>query len=233
MAAPLPIVLVSGLLATARLYTEQIPHLWRYGPVIVADHTRQDSIAAIARSILADSPARFALAGLSMGGYVALEIMRQAPERVDRVALLDTTARPDTTELTERRRKQIALAQARRFADVTDQQFPLLVHPSRLHDDGLRATVALIAQETGVEAFVRQQTAIIGRADSRADLANIACPTLVLVGDADALIPPENSIEIAEGIAGSRLVTVPESGHLTAVERPEHVTQALVEWLDA
>jgi pimeloyl-ACP methyl ester carboxylesterase len=233
MAAPLPIILVSGLLVTARLYSEQIPRLWRYGPVTVADHTRQDSMAAIARGILADSPARFALAALSMGGYVALEIMRQAPERVDRLALLDTTARPDEPAITERRRKLIELAQAGRFADVIDVLFELFVHPPRQGDARLRATVELMAHETGVETFVRQQTAIIGRADSRADLANIACPTLVLVGDADALIPPENSIEIAEGIAGSRLVTVPESGHLTAVERPEHVTQALVEWLDA
>ena len=231
MTQPLPIVLVPGLLASARLYGEQLPELWRWGPVTIADHTRDDSIPAIARRILATAPPRFALAGLSMGGYVVLEIVRQAPERVDRLALLDTTARPDTPELTERRRRQIELARAGRLADIIDLQFPLIVHPARLDDERLRATVELMAHETGVEAFVRQQTAIIGRADSRPHLAAIACPTLVLVGDADELISPENSIELADGIGGARLVTVPESGHLTTLERPQAVTTALVEWL--
>jgi pimeloyl-ACP methyl ester carboxylesterase len=233
MAAPLPIVLVSGLLVTARLYTEQIPHLWRYGPVTVADHTRQDSMAAIARSILADSRARFALAGLSMGGYVALEIMRQAPERVDRLALLDTTARPDEPAITARRRKLIELAQAGRFAEVIDVLFALFVHAARRGDERLRATVELMAHETGVETFVRQQTAIIGRPDLRPDLAAIDCPTLVLVGDSDALTPPELAAEIASAVDGARLVTVRDSGHLTPLIQPEQVTQALIEWLQA
>jgi pimeloyl-ACP methyl ester carboxylesterase len=229
----LPIVLVPGLLVTARLYAEQIPALWRQGPVTVADHTRDDSMAAIARRILADAPPRFALAGLSMGGYVAFEIVRQAPERVARLALLSTSARPDPPEITERRRRQIALAQEGRFGDLADMQFPLLVHRSRLDDEDLQTLVRLMADETGAEAFVREQTAIIGRADSRPDLAQIACPTLVVVGDGDELIAPENSVEIADGIPGARLVTVAESGHLSTLERPAQVTASLTEWLRA
>jgi pimeloyl-ACP methyl ester carboxylesterase len=229
----LPIVLVPGLLATARLYGEQIPALWRLGPVTVADHTRDDTMAAIARRILADAPPRFALAGLSMGGYVALEIVRQAAERVARLALLDTTARPDASETTEHRRRQVALARDGRFGDIVDMQLPLLVHRARLDDERLQAVVRLMADETGVEAFARQQEAIIGRADSRPGLAAIACPTLVLVGADDALIPPENSVEIAGAIPGARLVTVAECGHLSTLERPEQVTAALVEWLRA
>jgi pimeloyl-ACP methyl ester carboxylesterase len=231
MAAPLPTVLVPGLLVTAGLYRAQIPALWRFGPVMVADHTRDNSMPAIARRILADAPPRFALAGLSMGGYVCLEIMRQAPERVDRLALLDTTARPDEPEITERRRRQIELARGGRFGDLADLQLPLLVHPSRMEDDELPDLVRRMADETGVDAFVREQTAIIGRADSRPDLAAIACPTLVLVGADDALVPPENSIELAEGIAGARLVIVAECGHLSPLERPDEVTAAMVEWL--
>jgi pimeloyl-ACP methyl ester carboxylesterase len=229
----LPIVLVPGLLCTARLYAEQIPALQRLGPVTVADHTRDDSMAAIAERILADAPPRFGLAGLSMGGYVAFEIVRQAPERVTRLALLSTSARLDPPQITERRRRQIALAQEGRFGDLADMQFPLLVHRSRLDDDGLETLVRLMADEIGAEAFVRQQTAIIGRADSRPDLAAIACPTLVVVGDGDELIAPENSVEIADGIPGARLVTVAECGHLSTLERPAQMTAALTEWLQA
>jgi pimeloyl-ACP methyl ester carboxylesterase len=229
----LPIMLVPGLLVTARLYADQIPALWRLGPVTVADHTRDDSMAAIARRILADAPPRFALAGLSMGGYVAFEIVRQAPERVARLALLSTSARLDPPEITERRRRQIALAQEGRFRDVADMQFRLLVHRSRLDDEGLETLVRLMADETGAEVFVRQQTAIIGRADSRPDLARIACPTLVVVGDGDELIAPENSVEIAGGIPGARLVTIAECGHLSTLERPAQVTAALAEWLQS
>ena len=109
MSEPLPIVLVPGLLCTPRLYAAQIDEVWRAGPVTIADHTRDDSMAGVARRILADAPPRFALAGLSMGGYIAFEILRQAPGRVARLALLDTTARPDTPEQTEARRAQIAI----------------------------------------------------------------------------------------------------------------------------
>ena len=229
----LSIVLVPGLLCTARLYAEQIPTLRRLGPVTVADHTRDDSMAAIAERILADAPPRFALAGLSMGGYVAFEIVRQAPERVARLALLSTSARLDPPEISERRRRQIALAEDGRFGAVAGMQFPLLVHRSRLDDEGLQTLVRLMADEIGAEAFVRQQTAIIGRADSRPDLAAIACPTLVVVGDGDELIAPENSVEIADGIPGARLVTIAECGHLSTLERPEQMTAALTEWLQA
>src|ERR1700730_3701804 len=118
-AAVLPIVLIPGLTCSARLYAEQIPALWRFGPVTIADHTRDDSMAAIAGRILAAAPPRFALAGLSMGGYIAFEIMRQAAGRVAKLALLDTGARGDTPEQTERRKVVIALANSGRYADVT------------------------------------------------------------------------------------------------------------------
>jgi pimeloyl-ACP methyl ester carboxylesterase len=233
MAEPLPIVLVPGLLTTPRLYANQLPALWRHGPVTIADNTRDHTMAAIASRILAAAPPRFALAGLSMGGYISLEIVRQAPDRIDRLALLDTSARPDTPELTQRRRAQIALVRSGRFAEVADQQFPLLVHPSRHGDRAVRELVRLMADETGAEGFIRQQQANIGRADSRPGLGAIACPTLVLVGDCDQLTPPELSVEIAGAIPGARLVVVAGAGHLTPLDQPEEVTKALVEWLQA
>lgn len=227
----LPTVLVQGLLCSPRLFAPQLPALWVHGPVTVSGRTRDDTIAGIAGRILAEAPPRFALAGLSMGGYIALEIARQAPERVARLALLDTSARPDTPEQSERRRGQIARARAGQLAAVADELYPLIVHRTRREDGELRKLVALMAEETGVEAFVLQQTAIIGRADSRPSLSAIRCPTLVLVGDGDELIPPEHSREMAEGIPGARLVLIPGAGHLSTLEEPAAVNAALTEWL--
>lgn len=229
--SPLPIVLVPGLLCSPRVYAEQIPELWRLGPVTVADHTRDSSMADIAGSILAAAPPRFALAGISMGGYISFEIMRQAPERVAKLALLDTQARPDLPEQSEKRRSLITLTERGKFAQIADMLLPTLVHRSHRNDEGLRRQVRLMAEETGPEAFIRQQTAIIHRADSRPTLASIRCPTLVLVGDGDELITPDKSAEIAAGIQGARMVTIANAGHLTTIEQPQAVTQALVEWL--
>lgn len=228
---PLPIVLIPGLICTARLYTDQIPALWQFGPVMVADHRRDDSMAAIAARILAGAPRRFALAGLSMGGYIAFEIMRQAPGRVVKLALLDTGARADTPEQTERRRVLMASAKSGRYAEIPELAFPLYVHRDRRGDEALKRIVREMAEATGADAYLRQQQAILSRPDSRTGLAAIACPTLVLVGEGDEATPPELAREIAAGIAGSRLLLIPGSGHLSTLERPESVTQALVEWL--
>jgi pimeloyl-ACP methyl ester carboxylesterase len=229
----LPVVLVPGLNCSARLYAEQIPALWRFGPVVVADHTRDASIAAIAGRIVANAPPVFALVGLSLGGYIAFEIMRQAPQRVAKLALLDTSARPDNAELTARRQAPMAKARAGKLIEVADESFVFFVHPDRHGDVALRDVVRAMAEETGVEAYLRQQQAIIARPDSRPTLSAIRCPTLMLVGAEDKGTPPELAHEIAAGIAGARLVIVPECGHLSTLERPQAVTKALVEWMQA
>jgi pimeloyl-ACP methyl ester carboxylesterase len=229
---PLPVVLVPGLLCTPRLYVEQLPALWRFGPVIVADHTRDSSVAAIARRILSQVQGPFALIGLSMGGYVAFEIGRQAPERVAKLALLDTTARPDLPEQSEARQRQIDIARSGRFDTIADLLFPKFVAAARHGDDALRATVRAMAKDTGAEAFVRQQTAIMHRPDSRPNLPAIRCPTLVLVGADDTLTQPDRAAEIAPGVQDPHVVTVPRCGHLSTIEQPEAVTRALVEFLD-
>jgi pimeloyl-ACP methyl ester carboxylesterase len=224
-----PIVLVPGLFCTPRMYADQIPALWEFGPVTVADHRRHNSMTAIANSILASAPPKFALVGLSMGGYIAFEVLRQAPERVVRLALLDTTARPDAPEQTKVRNEQIELARSGAFGKIVRAALPMLLH--RQTDESLRNAVIQMAEETGAETFIRQQQAIMGRADSRPLLASIRCPTLVVVGEQDRLIPPDRSQEIAAGIAGSRLVTIPECGHISTLEQPQATTAALVEWL--
>lgn len=233
MPEPLPIVLVPGLTCSARLYADQIPALWSFGPVTIADHTRDDSMAGIARRILAAAPPRFALAGLSMGGYIAFEIMRQAPQRVAKLALLDTGARADAPEQTERRKVVIALAKSGRYGEVPEIAFPLYVHRSRHNDAALKRLLRAMAEETGVEAFLRQQSAIIGRPDSRPDLGAIRCPTMVLVGDGDEATPPELAREIAGAIGGARLVVIADCGHLSTLEQPQSVTAALVEWMQS
>jgi pimeloyl-ACP methyl ester carboxylesterase len=230
---PLPVVLIPGLLCSARLYAAQIPALWPCGPVTIADHTRDESMTAIARRILAASPPRFALAALSMGGYISFEILRQAPARVAKLALLDTTARADTPEAITARRAQIAQVAAGGLAEVAEAQFMRLVHPLRRQDANLREINRLMAREVGAEGFVRQQTAIVGRVDSRPMLKDIRCPTLVLVGEADSLTPPDRAAEMADGIPGAHLVEVPQSGHLSTLERPDAVTHALLEWLQS
>ena len=229
----MPIVLVPGLLGSPRLYAEQIPELWRTGPVTVADHTRDDSMGAIARRILQSAPERFALAGLSMGGYLCFELLRQAPKRIARLVLLDTSARPDTPELSGQRRSQIEMAREGRLAELSDMLFPRWVHARRWGDESLRRTLRAMAQEVGVTGFAKQQMAIIGRPDSRPGLAAIRCPTLVIVGDGDMLTPPERAEEIANGIPRARLSVIRDSGHLSTLEQPAAVTRAMVEFLTA
>jgi pimeloyl-ACP methyl ester carboxylesterase len=231
MRESLPVVLIPGLLCTARLYLEQIPALWQFGPVTIADHTRDDSMAGIARRILSQAPPRFALIALSMGGYVAFEILRQAPARVAKLALLDTTARPDLPEQSEQRKLQIQMAQDGKFDGIAKLLFPRFVAPAHQDDRTLKRIVRTMAEEVGAEAFVRQQTAIIGRVDSRPSLAAIACPTLVLVGEQDGLTPPDRAAEMAAQIRAARQVAVPDCGHLSTLEQPDAVTAALVDFL--
>ena len=231
MAPVLPLVLVPGLLCSARLFAPQIAALWPFGPVTVADHRRDDDMAAISARILADAPPRFALAGLSMGGHIAFAMLRLAPERIAKLALLDTSARPDTAEQSAQREKLIAMADGGRLNDVVEILAPRFLHRGRQNDVALKRTLQEMAADVGPKAFVRQQKAIMSRMDSRPFLAAIHCPTLVLVGDGDELTPPELSKEICAGISGARLVAVPGCGHLSTLEKPDAVNAALAEWL--
>jgi pimeloyl-ACP methyl ester carboxylesterase len=166
-----------------------------------------------------------------MGGYVAQEVLRLAPERVQRLALLDTSARPDTEEQRSRRRGLIELAQKGHFKGVTPKLLPLLIHSSRLDDEALTATVTGMAERVGPDAFLRQQKAIMGRPDFRPDLPQIACPILVLCGRDDALTPLDRHKEIAAAIPGAQLVVIDGCGHLSTLEKPAEVNAALRTWL--
>ena len=230
MAKP-SLILLPGLLCDAALWQAQIDRFADRFEVTVADLTRDDSLRGMAGRVLAAAPERFALAGLSMGGYVAQEILREAPGRVTRAALLDTSARPDGPEQVERREALIKLAQTGKFKGVTPRLLPLLIHTDRLHDQALTGTVMAMAERVGQAAFVRQQRAILKRPDGRPALARIRCPTLVVCGRNDALTPVAYAEEIAAAVPGSRLVVIDASGHLPALEQPEAVNQAFEDWL--
>jgi pimeloyl-ACP methyl ester carboxylesterase len=227
----MPILLVPGLVSSPRIYAPVVPDLGRFGPVTVANHIRDDHMALIARRILTEAPPRFALAGHSMGGYIAFEIMRQAPERVAKLALINTQARPDTPEATTRRRAMMARAKGGEYRAVLDEFFSGFVHPSRREDADLRRLVHDMGEDIGVEAFLRQQEAIISRPDSRPVLAAVKCPTLVLSGDEDNTIPNALSVEMVDNIHNARLVILPNCGHLPQVEQPQATANALAEWL--
>lgn len=227
-----PLVLIPGLSCDAGLYGPQWPALAPGRPILVAQHDRDESLQAIAARLLEAAPERFALCGLSMGGYAAFEVMRQAPQRVTRLALLDTSAKPATPETNAPRAQMIALAEKGAFDNVTTLLWQRLVAPSRLSDEPLRLSVRAMADRIGADGFVRQQRAIMGRPDSRIGLAAIGIPTLVLVGEEDLITPPSEAQEIVGGIGPqARLVTIPGCGHLSTVEQPEAVTRALLAWL--
>lgn len=226
-----PIVFVPGLLCTEALFAPQIT-AFADRPIMVANHREHDSIQAIAASILDQAPERFSLIGLSMGGYISMEIMRQAPERVGKLALLDTNARGDTDDQAKRRRFLIDLTRKKGFAKIPHLLFPGFVHETREEDQELKSIVVDMATQTGPEAFIRQKQAILGRIDSRESLGRISCPTLVLVGDGDLLTPPAVSREIHDRIPGSELVVVEGCGHLSTLEAPGTVTATLTDFLN-
>lgn len=231
MSQKTPLLLLPGLLCDRRLWSPQLEGLADIAEMSVPDLTRDDSFAGMARRVLAAAPPHFALAGLSMGGYVAQEIMRIAPSRVLRLALLDTSARADTPEQAQRRRDMIALSEKGQFHGVTPRLLPSLIHPDRMDDKALTDTILAMAEAVGAEGFRRQETAILGRVDGRPDLARITVPTLVLCGQEDKLTPPKLAEEMAVLVPQAKLVIIEWCGHLSTLERPQQVNQAMRDWL--
>ncbi len=213
------LLLLPGLLCDARLWRDQVAAFAPAWRCVVADLAHDDNLPAMAgRALSAAGDAQgIAVAGLSMGGYVAL---------------MDTSARPDTEEQSRRRRALLALSESGMFRGVTPRLLPTLLAPRNLAT-ALGAEVTAMAERVGRTAFHRQQRAILKRPDSRPDLARIAVPTLVVVGEHDALTPPHLAEEIAAGIPGATLARIPEAGHLPTMEEPEAVITAMRDWLRA
>ena len=227
-----PLVLLPGLLCDRALWQAQIEALQDIADIQVADLTRADTFEGMAENVLARAPARFALAGLSMGGYLTFEILRRARGRVMRVALLDTSARADTPELKRRRTLFVAHAKRGKFKGVTPQLIQNWVSPKSIaRDPKIVDAVQDMTLRVGADAFCRQQNAIMGRPDSRAELNLIQCPALVLCGSEDQATPLELSREMAADIPSAQLVVFEECGHLATMEKPAETSAAMRRWL--
>lgn len=226
-----PLFILPGLLEDADGFKQVIDALAGTARCTVADLTRAETIADMARDALRQAPmGRFNLAGHSMGGYVALEIMRQDPKRVERLALLNTNARADSAESMENRRRLVALADTD-FEAVLAAMMPRLMTEEHLEDPLRTGTIGAMKMAIGPEAFKRQQAAIMARVDSRARLGDIHCPTLVIAGREDAIMPVEWLEELAAGIPRAHLEIIEECGHMAALEKPAQVAALLAKWL--
>ncbi len=232
MSARPTLILIPGLLCDGALWAHQIVALSDIADVQVADIADENTMEDLARSVLDSAPESFSLAGLSMGGYVAQEIMRQDLGRVTRLALLDTNARADLPEQSAMRKALMAEAEAGRFDEIPTKLLPKLVNAEHAQNPAIANVVLQMAERIGVDGFHNQQTAILNRIDGRADLAKINCPTLVLCGADDIMTPPSVHQEMVDCVgANATLVVVPDSGHLSPLEQPDAVTAALRTWL--
>lgn len=223
-----PLLLLPGMMCDARLWE---PVVARLTGVTVVDGalTGGDSIAAIAEAVLAAAPARFALAGLSMGGIVAFELWRRAPARIAGLALMDTTAHPDANP---HRPRQIAEVAAGGLARVMRDEMKIhYVHRAARQNAALMETVMTMALGLGPEVFAAQSRALMTRPDSAPTLATITVPTLILCGAADTLCPPALHRDMAAAISGSTLTILERAGHLAPLEAPAPTAAALVAWL--
>lgn len=227
------LVLLPGLAGDARMWTPQLAALRAHAPQVSDVHARFDSIAAMASALLAETPGSLVLCGASMGGIIAMEAARQAPDRIRGLALLGTTARPETEDMRQLREDAIALFAQGRVEEVIVPNVALAFHPESARQPQLVADYLAFVLDAGATQLIRQNRAIIGRPDARSHLPSLRCPTLVLCGDADQLTPMACSEEIAALIPGATLMPVPRCGHMLTLEQPAFVNATLSHWLDA
>lgn len=229
-----PLVLIPGLLCDHDLWRDQMAALDDVADsTVTGAHQEHDTVGRMADAIVATAPPRFALAGLSMGGYIALEILRRYADRVYRLALLDTSARAETPAQTSRREQLLAMSGDGRFAEVAEMLYTALVHPDRKGDVTLKGRIVDMAHRAGPAVFSRQQRAIIDRPDQLPHLSRISCPTLIVCGAQDLVTPLECAEEMAAAIDGARLEVIGHCGHMSTMEKPEAVSMILRTWLSA
>jgi pimeloyl-ACP methyl ester carboxylesterase len=226
------VILLPGLACDDALFHDQLPALATRHFVHVSDvHFRFGSLPAMATALLAESPGRHVLVGSSMGGMLALEVLRQAPARVAALALLGSSARPDTPELIRLRSDAIVLFEQGRMDEVLRANVAFAFHPNSATRRTLVSSYLGIVRRAGAAQLIRQNRAVMARADSRPSLPQVHCPLLVMCGEADRLTPPEQSREIAAAVPQARLEIVPGAGHLLTLEQPARVTALLLDWL--
>jgi pimeloyl-ACP methyl ester carboxylesterase len=224
------LILLPGLLNDGELWRDQVAGLADLARCQVADLTQGETLDALARSVLAAAEPTFALAGFSMGGYVAQEIVRRAPERVERLALLDTSIRGDSPErAAQRRALNAAAGRPGQFLGITDRILSSYIDPSRLDDADLTGRIQAMTQRLGRDVFLRQNG--LERGDGEAALRAFHGPIQIICGENDAITPAEGHREMAHAIGCTHLLVIPGAGHMTPMEAPEAVTQALRRWL--
>lgn len=224
------VILLPGLACDATIWREQLPALSPPHRVRVTDvHARFGTLPAMAQALLTEHTGELVLCGTSMGGMIALEAARQAPQRVKALALLGTSARADTPELLKLRGDAIGLFEQGRAEEVLRANVAFAFHPSAAR--ALAAPYLDFILRAGALQLIRQSRAIMARPDQRPLLASVRCPTLVVCGDSDALTPPEHAREIAQQIPGARLELIAECGHMLTMEQPARVNALLRDWL--
>ncbi len=227
------LILLPGLAADATMWQAQLAALpLRWNAQVVDVNSRFATVEEMAAAVLAETDGELVLCGASMGGIVAMEVARQAPQRINGLALLGTNARPETDDMRSLREEAIKLFAAGRVREVIEPNVALAFHPENAKDPALARTYLDFVLRAGGEQLIRQNRAIMSRPDARAHLPQVLCPTLVLCGDADQLTPPECSREIASLVPGSRLVMIEQCGHMLTMERPDRVNAELLAWLD-
>lgn len=226
-----PLVLLPGMMCDARLFGPQISELSADMAVMVAPITQGERVEEIASNLLDQLPHRFALAGLSMGGIVAMEVLRRAPERVSRVALMDTNPLAETPQVAAAREPQIVAAKSGRMLDVMREEMkPNYLAPGPARTDVLNLVMDM-AETLGAEVFVRQSRALQRRPDQQTTLRKCKIPALVLCGAHDALCPVKRHEFMAELIPDAELVVLEGAGHLPPLEQPAETTKALRHWM--
>ena len=224
------LVFVPGLLCTNAIFTQQFVAFEGVATCVTADTTNMSSVTQMAEKVLSDVKGTFALLGFSMGGYVALEILRLAPERVTGLALVSTSSRPDTEEKREARQALIELSKIGKFKGVTPRLLPRFFSETALKDEEKTNIVLKMGEEIGQENFMSQQQAIMTRRDQRPHLPHITQPSVVICGTKDVLTTPEESQESARLLPNSTLHLLEGVGHMSTLEAPEAVNQALLAW---
>lgn len=230
---PAPLVLIPGMMCDERLWRHQVAALrHRCASIQIADVSLSDNFEAMARAALQNAPEHFSLAGFSMGGILALEIWRQAPERVLRLALMGTNAANEKPERQAPRLAQMERVRQGRLREVMrDELMPTYLGKAGQGDSLLLWEILDMALLQGPDVFLQQCQALNTRRDYRPLLANIRCPTLVLRGEEDRICPAFMHEKLAQCIAGSTLIIIPGSGHMATLEAPEEVSSALLAWL--